>query len=687
GFTLLELLAVLVILAALATIAIPIFINKSDESKQTAHKQNLTILQKQGNAYLLSLMTMPEDGEDLIDELETYGYIKEIPTNPITESKDYHVIYHGNGLVDVNTSGVQVFAEVFANEDNIGVGTTADWISGTLAVSSESQVLSAINNLGGTSGDQFNKIIKDNQGNYICVGYSLSNLSSISGETESDSNTVGASDFVIAKFNSNLQLMAINNFGGAVDDTFNDIIQDSNGDYVCVGITRSDLTTIDGESVGGSTCEGNYDFVIAKFNSNLQLTTINNLGGIEDDLFNGVIQDNQGNYICTGTSDSNLIGINGGIVGGANTSGGRDFVITKFDNNLQITTMNNLGGTLGDEFYDIIKDNDNNYVCVGASRSNLGSINGESVSGFNTQGTDDFVIAKFNSSLQLMAINNLGGTNEDIYRGIIQNITGDYVCVGYSFSDLSSISGETVSGTNTQGNEDFVISKFNNDLQLTAINNLGGTGYDYLCGLIQDNSGKYVSIGFTSSNLGSISGETASGDANQGGYDFVINKFDDNLDLISINNLGGTLNEVIYGIVQDSIGDYICAGYSTSNLSTISGESVSGTNTAGGTDFVLTKFTNDITYNPASNVLVSNEMSLGSALDNIKIKVDATVPDGTSYAFSYSTNGTDFTVVGNASLNGNTNINIGGSSSLWWKIVLTGDASSSPQITGVTVYK
>ncbi|HAN09078.1 MAG TPA: hypothetical protein DCP90_00510, partial [Clostridiales bacterium] len=102
----------LVILAAIATIAIPIFTNKSTTSKQIANNENVRTLQEQGNAYLLSLTTMPADGEELIDDLETNGYIKQIPTNPLTGLKDYSVKYHAaTGAVLVTLVGSSPPAE------------------------------------------------------------------------------------------------------------------------------------------------------------------------------------------------------------------------------------------------------------------------------------------------------------------------------------------------------------------------------------------------------------------------------------------------------------------------------------------------------------------------------------------------------------------------------------------------
>ncbi|OGO86682.1 MAG: hypothetical protein A2Y22_03140 [Clostridiales bacterium GWD2_32_59] len=684
----------LVILAALATIAIPIFINKNYEAKQIAHNENVRSLQMQGQAYLLSLDSITPGV--ITNDLVSSGYIKEIPANPLG-GNPYVVTVNANGTVTVTprivlVTGIPalaevVFAEAFANEDNKGAGTTADWLNGSLG-GAETEVLNAINNLGGTGNDYFNAVIKDSEGNYVAVGYSDSNLSSILGETVNGADTKGNTDFVIAKFNSSLQLIAINNLGGASGDVFESVIQDSAGNYIAVGNSLSDLSNT-GEGVNGSITQGSNDFVIAKFNNSLALTAINNLGGTGFDFFMDVIQDSGGSYVAVGYSQSDLTSISGEEpCGGATMQGGCDFVIAKFNSSLALTAINNLGGTTSEYFMDVIQDSGGNYVAVGNSDSNLSSISGETVNGVDTQGDFDLVIAKFDSSLTLAAINNLGGEGREYGNGLIQDSGGNYVIVGSSSGDLSNISGETVSGANTQGSYDFLIAKFNSSLVLTAINNLGGTAGDGFDAVIQDSDGSYVAVGESSSNLSSISGEAVNGANTQGDNDFVIAKFNSSLALTAINNLGGTVGDSFNAVTQDNEGNYVVVGNSYSDLSSIPGETVSGENAQGGWhEFIISKFNDELSYIPASNTLISDEIDLGSSLTNIKIKVDATIPGGTSYVFSYSTNGTDFTVVDNASLDGETDINIGGSSSLWWKIVLTGDASSTPEITGVTVYE
>ncbi|HCC06554.1 MAG TPA: hypothetical protein DEP72_00105 [Clostridiales bacterium] len=89
GFTLLELLAVLVILAALATIAIPIFMNKGDTARNTANAENLRIIQDAISRYEW------EKGTPLITDTAYYtllnqsthkliadGYLTAVPTQP-----------------------------------------------------------------------------------------------------------------------------------------------------------------------------------------------------------------------------------------------------------------------------------------------------------------------------------------------------------------------------------------------------------------------------------------------------------------------------------------------------------------------------------------------------------------------------------------------------------------------------
>jgi len=74
GFTLLELLAVLVILAALATIAISIFANKSEEAKTQSNNVNVQEIQKVAQSY-------EWDQDVTVDPATFYGEINE--THPL----------------------------------------------------------------------------------------------------------------------------------------------------------------------------------------------------------------------------------------------------------------------------------------------------------------------------------------------------------------------------------------------------------------------------------------------------------------------------------------------------------------------------------------------------------------------------------------------------------------------------
>lgn len=103
GFTLLELLAVIVIIATLATMAIIVFGNKSDRAKQIAHNTNVKYLESEGQEYILSQNTTPIG--DITNALVSSGLIKEIPQNPL-KTGNYQVFANANGTITVTPSTV-----------------------------------------------------------------------------------------------------------------------------------------------------------------------------------------------------------------------------------------------------------------------------------------------------------------------------------------------------------------------------------------------------------------------------------------------------------------------------------------------------------------------------------------------------------------------------------------------------
>ncbi|MEK6663607.1 MAG: prepilin-type N-terminal cleavage/methylation domain-containing protein [Pseudomonadota bacterium] len=82
GFTLVELLVVLAIIALLVSIAAPRYFNSVEKSKEVVLKQDLSTMRDALDKYYGDTGKYP----DSLDDLVTKKYLRKLPVDPITDS-------------------------------------------------------------------------------------------------------------------------------------------------------------------------------------------------------------------------------------------------------------------------------------------------------------------------------------------------------------------------------------------------------------------------------------------------------------------------------------------------------------------------------------------------------------------------------------------------------------------------
>jgi general secretion pathway protein G len=84
GFTLIELMIVMAVIAVLMSVALPIYTRSIQRSKESVLKNNLFTLRTVIDEYTYDKQKAPQTLDDLVSD----GYLRQVPIDPITGTSD-----------------------------------------------------------------------------------------------------------------------------------------------------------------------------------------------------------------------------------------------------------------------------------------------------------------------------------------------------------------------------------------------------------------------------------------------------------------------------------------------------------------------------------------------------------------------------------------------------------------------
>jgi general secretion pathway protein G len=104
GFTLLELLIVMTIIATLAAIAVPSYTNNVRGAKEAVLKDDLHVMRTAIDSYTVDQQKAPQSLDDLVQS----GYLKTMPVDPFTKRSDTWVPAQSGNMfsLDQTQSGI-----------------------------------------------------------------------------------------------------------------------------------------------------------------------------------------------------------------------------------------------------------------------------------------------------------------------------------------------------------------------------------------------------------------------------------------------------------------------------------------------------------------------------------------------------------------------------------------------------
>lgn len=120
GFTLVELMVVMLIISILLAVAIPSYISAIRSAREAALRQDLHTMRDAIEQYTEDKQAAPQSLDDMVQA----GYLRSIPIDPITHSNSTWVTVNSDSLTSIDQSDAGI-SDVHSGSDQIGSDGTA----------------------------------------------------------------------------------------------------------------------------------------------------------------------------------------------------------------------------------------------------------------------------------------------------------------------------------------------------------------------------------------------------------------------------------------------------------------------------------------------------------------------------------------------------------------------------------
>ncbi len=307
-----------------------------------------------------------------------------------------------------------------------------------------------------------------------------------------------ASDVFLAKYDTGGNIQWANVGGGALLDQGNEVATDASGNSYVVGAIQTNslhpTAKFDNIILTGN---GDYDWLIVKYNTNGQVVWAKNYGSTSGDFADGVALDAAGNVYVTGFFNSTMT-----VQGVTVTSRGLfDVFLAKMDANGTLLWLKTAGGSGADEAHGVVVDGQGNVGITGEFQSTAKF----DTNTIKAAGLGDAFIAKYDSAGNNLWVHGGGSTTSfagDPAKAITVDGANNFFITG-DYTGTATFDGLSVPNTGTNGSDIF-LAKYNSAGAIQWLHHAGGPDADKGYSIGVDLAGNSWVTGFADSGPGVV---------------------------------------------------------------------------------------------------------------------------------------------------------------------------------------